>query len=272
MEREANATLPFMDLSLYHSEGNIEAKVYRKPTHTGRYLQFTSNHPDSAKRSVIQALYKRRSYVSNNEARAEEDERVVKELEMNGYPGRFITGTISRLNQERHLEKAEHQQSLATAYVPYVKGISETIRRLLKPLNIETVMCPRTIKWSLMTGAKDSIPLTEQPGVIYSVGCLDCPLVYVGETGRQTKVRMKEHQAATRHGHVDKSAIALHAHMEGHRICWDPQIVAKEENTTKRKVTEALIIYETEQKSGTMNKDSGLELSKLWKSLAHVPH
>ena len=41
----------------------IHSSVYRKPTHTERYLDWNSNHPISAKWSVIQALTHRAKMV-----------------------------------------------------------------------------------------------------------------------------------------------------------------------------------------------------------------
>ena len=66
------------------------------------------------------------------------------------------------------------------------------------------------------------------------------------------------------------SAVARHAHTEGHGIHWRPPVVASESNTTKRKIKEALAINKLEKERGNdkvMNQDKGTELSKIWLNL-----
>ena len=48
--------LPFLDTLTKPTPNSIESTVYRKPTHTNRYLDYNSNHPFSAKLSVINTL------------------------------------------------------------------------------------------------------------------------------------------------------------------------------------------------------------------------
>jgi hypothetical protein len=38
------------------SEGRLAMKAYQKPTHTGLYLHFKSNHPHHVKRGVVHGL------------------------------------------------------------------------------------------------------------------------------------------------------------------------------------------------------------------------
>ena len=85
-----------------------------------------------------------------------------------------------------------------------------------------------------MAGTKDKVPAEENPGVVYAVGCKDCRVVYIGETGRSASQRIKEHKYQTRNGHVEKSAIAEHAHLEGHSIHWTPTIIERETNGKRR--------------------------------------
>ena len=45
-ERENERRLPCLDLNAHRTDrGNLETSIYRKPTHTDKYLAFDSNHP-----------------------------------------------------------------------------------------------------------------------------------------------------------------------------------------------------------------------------------
>ena len=48
--------IPFLDTLTKLTPNSIESTVYRKPTHTDRYLDFKTNHPISAKLCVIHTL------------------------------------------------------------------------------------------------------------------------------------------------------------------------------------------------------------------------
>ena len=61
--------------------------VYRKPTHTDRYLDLNSNHPKTAKRAVVRALTNRaRNVCSSPELLAKEMDHLGKVLRYNNYP------------------------------------------------------------------------------------------------------------------------------------------------------------------------------------------
>ena len=123
------------------------------------------------------------------------------------------------------------------------------------------------IKWSIMKGVKDKHKEEEIPGVVYAIGCGDCRMVYVGETRRTAAQRVKEHKSDTRLGHLDKSAVAEHAHTTGHHVHWKARVVEREQHGRKRKVKEALHIHRMTRKDGSMNQDRGLHLSKIWLDL-----
>jgi hypothetical protein len=53
MEVEINNTLPSLDVLAMKRAPNLAMKVYRKPTHTGRFLYLKSNHPHHVKIGVL---------------------------------------------------------------------------------------------------------------------------------------------------------------------------------------------------------------------------
>ena len=90
MEREENGCLPFLDtLIKRNADKSISVSVYRKPTHTDQYLNFQSNHQDSAKESVISSLLSRaENIVSNEDDKIAEKQRVISVLHANNYSKR----------------------------------------------------------------------------------------------------------------------------------------------------------------------------------------
>ena len=54
----------------------------------------------------------------------------------------------------------------------------------------------------------------------------------------------------------------------GHEIEWTPSVIASCKNNRELKVKEAWLIHDRERKGKrTMNRDRGVELSKLWVDL-----
>ena len=63
IELPATDGLPFLDTLSKPTHNSIESTVYRKLTHTDRCLDYNSNHPISAKLSVIHFLIHRAKQV-----------------------------------------------------------------------------------------------------------------------------------------------------------------------------------------------------------------
>ena len=103
--------------------------------------------------------------------------------------------------------------------------------------------------------------MEKKKGVVYSIPCMDCNSVYVGETGRNLEKRLKEHQYAVKRMD-DKNGISVHAWKKSHRVNWNESRVLKiVPNYFHRRLTEALIIQST---NTTSNLDKGLKLNSTW--------
>ena len=67
VEFEENDKLPFLDFLLIKSDFHLLFSVYRKPTHSDRYLNFRSCHPISVKRGVVITLMDRAFRICSQE-------------------------------------------------------------------------------------------------------------------------------------------------------------------------------------------------------------
>ncbi|XP_046406364.1 uncharacterized protein LOC124171266 [Ischnura elegans] len=66
MEKERDGKLPFLDVMVRRKgDGSLAHAVYRKATHTNRYLNATSHHHPAQKASVVSSLLHRAFTVSN---------------------------------------------------------------------------------------------------------------------------------------------------------------------------------------------------------------
>ena len=88
MEVENDNKLPFLDVLVTknRSKGTVSCSVYRKPTHTDRYLNYSSNHHPAVKYTVARALLGRAIEVCDADTIDSEIRHVSRVLERNGYP------------------------------------------------------------------------------------------------------------------------------------------------------------------------------------------
>ncbi|CAH2251078.1 jg11803 [Pararge aegeria aegeria] len=94
------------------------------------------------------------------------------------------------------------------AYLPFVRGVTDTIGRLLKQrYDIKTVFTPLQKIAHLMRSPKDRLPY-QCPGV-YKIDC-SCGSSYIGQTKRSIATRVTGHIKAVRDNETQKSAIAEH--------------------------------------------------------------
>uniref|UniRef100_A0A5S6QSY2 Reverse transcriptase domain-containing protein n=1 Tax=Trichuris muris TaxID=70415 RepID=A0A5S6QSY2_TRIMR len=102
MEKETGGQLPFLDLLVMREENRMTTKVYRKPTHSGRYLNFLSNHPLNVKVGIITGMVDRAVNLCSREYFNEELDHIRRTLQQNDFPKRLADIYIGRrLNNPR---------------------------------------------------------------------------------------------------------------------------------------------------------------------------
>ncbi|XP_043257984.1 uncharacterized protein LOC122400526 [Colletes gigas] len=98
VEIEKNQQIPFLDVLVNRKHnGTLGHKVYRKPTHTDRYLQASSHHHPSQKVSVISSLITRAVSISEPSSLQQELTNVKTALIKNGYTTPQINRTMRKI-------------------------------------------------------------------------------------------------------------------------------------------------------------------------------
>ena len=87
-ELETEGTLSFLDVAVIRkTDGTLSTDIYRKPTYTGRYLSFSSNHPLNQKLSIARTFHSRtNNIISDEKKKIQKFHHVSDILKSNGFP------------------------------------------------------------------------------------------------------------------------------------------------------------------------------------------
>jgi len=107
----------------------LKLQVYRKPTHTDQYLNFSSHHPIEHKLTVVRTLLERsQCLVTEIEDRKQEDSHVEEALRACGYL-KSSFNKVRRQTESKRVKKTRQQRD--SSQRPMVVGMCKTF---LKPL------------------------------------------------------------------------------------------------------------------------------------------
>ena len=186
-EQENNGQIPFLDTLISCNNGTISKNIYRKPTHTDRYLNFNSHRDKKHKVSTTATLLHRALNLPNtNEGRNREIDKVYSALQSNGYLSNFIYDVQTKKTESSTVPSPEELVGMffklvdptmsrnSFASLPYIKGVTEPLTRVLKKHEITNVNKPlRTLQQEFQI-PKSRPPLTLQPDIVYKIPCGNC--------------------------------------------------------------------------------------------------
>ena len=260
----------FLDVKLMRQEGNIIFDIYKKPTNSGRYLNYFSNHPLEHKRGVIIGQFDRILFLSHPIFHEKNISELIHTFLSNGYPLKFIFSTINNriktlenrtnLDQNRKEINNECDSNVTSKKfftIPYLGKVSEKFKKLSHVYGFNIAYKPMNKLNTFIKTGKDSLPKDDQCGVVYKINCLNCESSYVGQTKRKLKTRIKEHKADIRKPSSEISVVSRHRMNEMHELDWDNiRILDIEQSLAKRRISE--MIHIKRQTSG-INKQSDTE-------------
>ena len=228
------------------------------------YQQCDSYHHLSAKFSVINTLrHRARTVCSNNQLLEEEEEHLNRALSNCKYP----TWTLNRANfTNKHNNRSNkwknnknsNNKNKPYIVVPYLKGLSESCRKICRSHDIEIFFKgDNTIK-DLLVHPKDKDNILKKSWVIYRYKCgrVDCEDEYIGESGRTFAKKFREHMKSL-------SPIYDHFNITGHEVSLDNfSIVGREDQSMTRTIREAMLIRVNDP---SLNRNIGkYKLPHIW--------
>ena len=94
VEQEDDRQLSFLDtLLVTRNHGSLTTTIFCKPTHTDKYLDYSSHHDKQHKISTARTLFHRAATLPNtDEGKQDERKHAIDALRAHGYPPNEIPG------------------------------------------------------------------------------------------------------------------------------------------------------------------------------------
>ena len=126
----------------------------------------------------------------------EEKRHMGEALKKCGYPDwalvDVVSGLAKRAREERG-ESSKERKCQGRVTIPYVKGVSEEIRRILGSVSVTTHLRLPGSLWQSLVHPKDRVPKEKKNNVVYRAVCGVCGDDYVGETQQPLAKRVHQH-------------------------------------------------------------------------------
>ena len=194
----------------------------------------------------------------------------------NGYPDWMLAETRNEVEDRNEtVEVEECREKVVTSgdkdkkikrpvVIPYVKGVSEELKRIFGTFGITTYFKPTNTLRQLLVRPKDPVGKDKIVGPVYHISCEDCDASYVGETERSLKARFGEHRRPS----STTSEVSKHIHSDNpnHSITLDnTKILTVEPKWFDRGVKESIYIRAL---SPSLNRDGGrYNLPPIWNNI-----
>ena len=238
VEEEQNSSISFLDIKIHRHNNSFKFSVYRKPTNNLSYLHYYSHHASNVKISVFQSMFLRALRICSPDFIDQEIKFIYSIARDHQYPEHLIDDAYHRAIKSHHNSNVSRDPIQNVLTLPFHRPFLPLVNIFKHHFNITIVFhYNNTIKNILINNNPN-----KPEACIYKIPCENCPLVYVGQTGKSLEARVKQHKYSTRSGQ-ENSALFQHLRGFNHRINFDLSSVIKcNSNFTERNIIESAII------------------------------
>jgi hypothetical protein len=158
----------------------LQSSVYRKPTHTGRYLHFESSHSIHIKSGAGESLVNRASVLCQNEQDLKAEMYTMKkELLYNAYPTKFVASVMHKKSVKEIKQINSSGRFLGMVSVPYCTGVSKKSRMICYLYKIKAVFKAKCTLGGYLRKTKPKLELLQKSRCVYKIRC-ECGRFYNG--------------------------------------------------------------------------------------------
>jgi len=257
--------LNFLDVTIINNEGKVEFDWYRKPTFSGRVLNFLSHHPVTQKRGVLISMIDRAFLLSHPKHHNDNLNFIIETFIKNNYPLQFIFDTITERLKLLFKKRTKKQKDNVTEetkrkwfLIPFINQFTDKFNNIAHLIERKLAYFSLN-KWERIVKAqKDRLPVGYKKGVVYKLSCKDCDSTYVGQTKRKLQTRVTEHKNDIKKKTGNLSVISEHRLEKNHDFDWENPVVLDTEKFYYRRLISEMINIKIQ--NNTLNLQSDTEL------------
>jgi len=265
-----NNCLNFLDVSIIINNNHIEFDWYRKPTFSGRFLNFFSQHPLAHKKGVVIGLTDKIFKLSHPRYHEKNFKFIFDTLLMNGYPAEFIFTTVTRRIKSLICSNIVPPSSPASPpsssrsffVISFIDVVSKHFKDIAAGPNKSLAFVVLNKLNRFIKAYKDPLPSVNHSNVVYKICCENCTASYVGQTSRELNTRVKEHISNINRPFESLSVVSQHG-LERHKFNWDEVKILDEDPSFLRRIISEMI-HITLQKNSLNVQNDTINLDKAY--------
>jgi len=255
VEKEEAGKLPFLDILIINDgDSSYKFKVHRKDAITNLQLKPNSSINPSLIMGVFKGFLSRAKRICSEEFINDEINFLVEMFVENGYQRSMLRNIVTNYGVNSTIER---DPTKPVVRIPWIPVIGPKLRKTLKKYGCSVIFSSGRNLKDMLCNHKTPLPKNSGSGV-YKLEC-ECSSVYVGETKKQIRTRIKEHEHDVFKGKWKASGATEHAERCQQAFKWeDVTTIANEPDYRRRKVREAIEIRRARRSDRLcVNKDNG---------------
>jgi len=181
-------SLNFLDVTIMKNNNVLEFDFYTKPTVSGRFLSFLSQHPISQKRGIMMSMIDRVFLFSHPKYHQKNFNFIIETFLSNGYPLNFIFDTISsRLKNvfNKRTKKQNFDNTKDDGYkgwflISFIPKLADKFKNIANMIKAKLAFFSMNKLGRVIRTQKGSLPIGFNKNIVYKLNCKNSDATYIG--------------------------------------------------------------------------------------------